>query len=353
MGRLLHATVGSVDLPGQVHGRTLAELVRPTDGVSRLLSATPTGWDAAFESRSQAQMDAWFAANTGYQSGGFPGGSLTNLGGIQTVTPQWLSANQDGNRIYQSGGRWFIERIQCSGLRIAASNVTVRWCHLGPTANVASGSGGDYGITMWGTTAFDSSATGVLIEHCTIGRGGLSPSIGLMLRTFGSGGASAVQVRNCRVRDFRVGFHHRENTTVEYCYVTNLYYFSDRHGITGPSHNTSGSINPHGSNIVIRRNNYDDGNSSALSVYANQPMSNILIEENLWNTPSANYLLNIPGDKPHVGSISNMRILGNQFGRKYNSTGGTSGNYSAAHNKHGNGNQWSGNQVFPTGAAVS
>lgn len=268
-------------------------------GVSAGLS-----WQEAWDTRNQATIDAWYNANTGYDALGLSSDTFLNIGG-PIIDSSWLAANNGNGHVSFTGGRWMIERVQATRLRIAANNVTVRGCF------VNTGGSGVYGAQLYPT--FTSTVTGTVIEFCTM-QGGGSEMAGMLFAGTAEGVATSI-VRNNDIFGYAVGIQVYRNITVEYNQVHDLHYY------TG-SHNTSSSNR--GANVRYYRNNFDDGNSSALSLYADDLIHNLVVEQNLFNTSRANYCLNFPASKDYFDEVYDTHLINNIFGQKYSESCGSS-----------------------------
>lgn len=272
----------------------------------RFGSTTPSNqssWQEAWNSRNQDTIDDWFAANTGYTALNVATDSLLNIDGA-IINDEWLNANNGNGHIRQNAGRWIIENIRSNRIRIAVNNVTIRGCLVEAAGSHV------YGIQHY---PFSNAVTGTIVEYCTI-VGGNSEGTGILFRSDVNSTTSGVARYN-DIYGWGTGMQIFENATLEYNNVHDLYYY------TG-SHNASASIRGH--NIEFYRNNLDDGNSSALSIYADEPIFNINVEENLFNTSRANYCVNFPSSKAYYDSVSDSHLVNNIFGQKYEPQCGSS-----------------------------
>jgi hypothetical protein len=106
-----------------------------------------------------------------------------------------------------------------------------------------------------------------------------------------------------------------------------------------------------GSNITIRRNAIENAHSqtSAILLGADQgSIANVLVEGNLLN--GGGFALYGGAEPPAGNTISNIRLVGNRFGRKFFAKGGYYGPMTATNDPRitVSGNAWQ-----DTGAAVS
>ncbi|MDX1535852.1 MAG: LamG-like jellyroll fold domain-containing protein, partial [Candidatus Spechtbacterales bacterium] len=281
---------------------------------------TPQSWQDAWDSRDQAKIDAWYAANTGYQALGYQESDLWSVptNGHPSynktfITQSWLETHEGNGHVSFDpvSGRWLIEAVKFDHIGFTldgVSNVTVRGFYIkNPT----------FSDTEWGGYAVNAANGGgvnSIIEYGTID-GTNNAAVGFTLSA-GDGETNVVIVRNVNIFNFGAGFHAYSGATYEYNWFHDLYYFCNKHGSpSGCSHNTSGSIR--GSNTIIRRNHAEDGNSSAISLYANDPIDNVLVEENILNTANAYYCFNFARGKTYADSTTRTRMINNIYGKKY------------------------------------
>lgn len=266
-------------------------------------------WAEAFATRNfPGNLHNWFNGNTGHD----PTLTYTNVTGGLTVDPAWLAANDGNGRVFQSGGRWFVERHRCTGtLTIDANNVTLTNMHVDST-------GALYGLRS------TTNATGVVVEHSTVAGNGANDN-GAAINFSDATTPGQIIMRYLDVSGFRAGLYSFGGTTAEYCWVHGLHYS------TG-SHNTGASIR--GGNATLRRCLVADGNSAAVSLYPEiGPYTNVLVEECALRLPESDTgpeLLLASGrtySEPEPGDT--RRIIGNLFYRGGNVGGGGIGGYLA------------------------
>jgi hypothetical protein len=264
-------------------------------------------WAAAFRSRSQSALDAWYAAHTGYTALGLREAQLWNVGDLLDLTDSWLQAHAGNGHVVRTGKRWLVRAIKCRNIRFSANNVTVRG------ALIQHAAGGLYGASYRGTTA--STFHGAILEYATM-RGNRSPHFAHYFVTGSPRGLNTSVVRNCDISGYRSGGPLLEGTTLDYCHIHDLHLFDG-------AHNTSATVR--GSDVMLRRNSLKDGTSSAVSVYADTPLDNVLIKQNVLNTPHAHWALNFPSSKKYAVRTTDTRFLNNLFGQQYFPGCGSSG----------------------------
>ena len=108
-------------------------------------------------------------------------------------------------------------------------------------------------------------------------------------------------------------------------------------------------------NIILRHNNIhqkmDNGASAAISIYNNDVITNVLIENNLLNT-SANYCMHAGAVSSKAGpSATYARFIDNHFDRALSPNCGTSGPV-ASRDSSAEGYEWRGNVWHDTGEIV-
>lgn len=233
----------------------------------------PSDWDAMFAARDIAGLDAWYAANTGHD----PTVSLREFPGQVAMTESWLTANADGDHIRREGDTWIIERLHVGSIRLSAPKFELRGCHIDGHGAAGDGINTPQGVNPTG-----------IIEDCTFDGGGCT-WVGLNFRHATE--PDQLIYRRVNVTGYRVGMYIAGGVTAEGCWSHDLHY-------SAGSHNTAASIRSR--NVRLYRNRFADGNSSALSLYAeNAPYTGIEIRQNIISTPVAIYEINFPGDKPY------------------------------------------------------
>jgi hypothetical protein len=267
---------------------------------------SPTSWQSAFDSRNQATLDAWYKANTGYVALGYDSASFLDISSDNIVDQAWLTAKNGNGHVSQSNGRWLVEKVRSSRIRIAADNVTVRGCLVSPSGSNV------YGVQHYPT--WTNAVTGTVVEHCTINGGG-SEGTGILLAGTATGETTAI-ARNNDVYGWGTGIQMYGDITVEYNRAHDLHYY------TG-SHNAAASNR--GANVRISRNSLEDGSSSALSLYADDLIHNMVVEQNIFNTPRANYCVNFPSSKEYFSQTYDTHLRNNIFGQVHNPKCGSSG----------------------------
>lgn len=266
----------------------------------------PASWQEAFDSRNQAIIDAWYVANTGFQALNLNSSTFRDISGDNLIDQNWLNANNGNGNVRQLNGRWIIENVKSSRIRIAVNNVTVRGCLINGGGTTL------YGIQHYPT--WDNDVTGTIIEYCTV-NGQSSEGVGMLLAGRGTG-ENVVILRYNEIFGWRGGIQMYGDATFEYNRSHSVYYFEG-------SHNTAASNR--GANVRILRNSLEDGSSSALSIYADGPIYNMVVQENIFNTPVANYCVNFPGSKTYFEQTYDTHLIGNIFGQKHNPKCGSSG----------------------------
>lgn len=213
-----------------------------------------TSWADAFATRNWTNIDGWFERNTGHDE------SLVyqTIAG-PNITPTWLAANEGNGRVFQEDGRWVVERYRFTSMVLLhADNLTLRNCYV--DTQVAAD-----------TSALRSSPTpqNLVIEHCTLNGNNLNTSQSdTAIRFLNAGGPNQVTMRFCNIYGWRAGIYIVSGgVTAEYCWVHDLHFYTD-------SHNTAASIR--GANAHLFRCHLTDGNSAALSFYAETaPFTNV------------------------------------------------------------------------------
>lgn len=267
------------------------------------------------------------------ESGPTPGWELTTSDVGPSACGQLVDELTPSDSISSDHDGQVIEGLEISGpVRIRHHDVTVR------NSRIRASGANTYGISY--QPPGDEKLGGATIE-CVQLDGQGSDAIGIFLDGTGQ------VVRKSHILGYRVGVHWRGNDR----WTSNL--IEDLHYSEG-SHNTSGSIR--GQNIELRRNRFEDGNSSAVAFYPeshpNVVIRDVTLSKNFWQTPDANYCVNfgIGGEGAYAQRSSHVRIVDNMWGQDHNPTCGSSGPYTAwAGNREGN--QWR-NNVYEDGSAV-
>lgn len=274
----------------------------------------PASWQAAVDSRSFSQVEAWYSANTGYRALGYSYADLI---------PGSLSSSFDGQ---------VIEGVRGGPIRIAHNNVTIRGCL----------------VETWGTygayfnPTFGAQLTGNVVEYTNLEGPGGNPDQPIRGALFVAGNADAITMRYCDFLGWTSGAASDRGMTAEYCWI---------HDLASPegsdAHRTS--LRTSGRDVTFRRNYCTDGGSSCISVYADKnPVHNVLLEENILNGSSPNaspsYLI-----ATKVGDFgptaTNVRYVGNMFGPEFQFGILSAGNIAWG----SNGNVRSENEMFLTG----
>jgi len=235
----------------------------------------PTDWATAFATRDLDIITAWYNTYTGYDSDSFAG-TLWGPGqsNYAYIDAAWLTANTGPNVVF-SAGRWTVTGFHAAAFVVRASNITFSHCFC----DRLSGTVG-HGLDLSG------DVTGIIFDHCTIaGNYGISGEWGVTLDYFADNhAANSLIIRYCDISGYIAGCQMWFGTTLEYSWVHDLY-------ITLESHNTAASIR--GENCSIYRNLLTDGNSSAVSLYADStPFTNFSLVENVMTTNNADYTIN-------------------------------------------------------------
>jgi hypothetical protein len=265
-----------------------------------------------------AKADAWYANNTGYLAEGFDEADLWGPGSASTViiNSAWLTANQ-GPNVVLSGGVWTVTGLHAKSIFLGASNVTLRHCYVERAGQVPG-----HGIEVHDYTANSSDnvmITNLRVEYCTLDGGNTNgvPD----LNDYGDAfyynphsslrNADGMVFSHCETMGYRTGFKINYATTVEYCWVHNLYI------VNLEDHNTAASVR--GLNTTVRRSYLADGDSSAISFYAdNFQYTDIYCHENILATPNAIFEVNFPlrGTGWSPPEPTDVReLVGNKFER--------------------------------------
>lgn len=223
-------------------------------------------------------------------------------------------------------------------IRIQHSNVTVRDCRVR-----ADGPDGVYPIHVRKHPATGVVPTNVLIEHVEIAG---QPGVGLGPPAVYSAQGNWT-LRHADIHDVGSGPRLASNCTVEHSWMHST-------PTTDPTEHKSGVGCNGGAHNVVRNNVIEcdaTGCSGALVLYGDfAPIDDVLVEGNLLNTTgSYTVYAGSVSSKPFPDG-SNIRFIGNRFGRKFHPTGGRHG--PVASWEPGRGNEWSGNVWDDTGEPV-
>lgn len=254
----------------------------------------PGDWATAFATRDFGELATFYAGLTGHD----PGLAYATNNGHLTVDNAWLSANNGNGRVSFTAGRWLVERYHVIGeLRMVANDVTFRNMYVDGTNGIL------YGFR----TPSGANPTGVIIEHSTADGKMVSGSTAVQCPYATE--PDQIQIRFCDLTGFRAGALLVAGVTLEYCWSHDLHY-------TTGSHNTGASIRSR--NCTIRRCLISDGNSAAISCYAeNSPYTGILIQENALRLPEADtgpeVIMAKQYSAPQPGET--RRLIGNLFYR--------------------------------------
>jgi hypothetical protein len=255
----------------------------------------PVGWqdayDSAYSTGSTTLVDAWYDANTGRTSEA----DLLDLGGQVTVTTSFLTTNASSNpdHVFQEGGRWIIQDVLCANFRITSASLplTVRQCSIQRRGNT-------YLYAVHSPTT--SPVHNIIIEDCTLdGEDEPSGAYAVYMPSNNSVDDDTI-VRRCKIDRFQSGVRGVAGTTMEYCLVTDSYYFAE-------SHNTAASFR--GSHSRVYRNRVRPGitGSSGINFYAEVAHGDpprydyIYMVENMIHASEALVAVNFPdGDDPGI-----------------------------------------------------
>lgn len=274
-------------------------------------------WEDAVASRDFTQIDAWYAANTGHEAIGYADSDLIDVGGAITST---------------ANGQ-VIEGRKGTILRIAHNNVTVRGCRItGP---------GLYGAYY--NPTFGSAYTNTLVEYCTFGSVGGDVTNAVLFLSGEGSVTTNLTLRNNNCYGFSQGIRTEGNVLAEYNWMHDFVHPPGEHA---NSYRHVGSTNG-----LIRRNYATDGSSGCMSIYFDkEPTANIQYSENILNgsspLASPSYLINLK-DGDYSAAATNIKLINNYFGNQYQ-YGIFAGTPDLPWGS--NGNEFSGNQLFLTGA---
>lgn len=252
----------------------------------------PGDWETAFNSRNFTTLATYFEGITGHN----PALSYATINGNWAITDAWLASNNGNGRVSFANGRWLVERYHVLGTaRINANNVTLRNIHVDGTNGIL------YGFQS------QTNASGAIVEHSTANGQWVSGSTAIQFPAATE--PDQVQFRFCDFLGFRAGIYCFGGVTAEYCWSHDLHY-------TFESHNTGCSVRAR--NCTIRRCLISDGNSAAISCYAeNSPYTGILLQENALRLPEADtgpeVIMAKQYTEPQPGET--RRLIGNLFYR--------------------------------------
>lgn len=252
----------------------------------------PGSWQTAFDSRNFSTLATFYAGITGHDSGL----TYTTINGNWTITDAWLATNNGNGNVSFVDGRWLVERYHVLGIaRINANNVTLRNIYVDGTNGIL------YGFQS------QTNATNLIIEHSTADGKMVSGSTAINFPAAIE--PDQVQLRFCDFTGFRAGIYCFGGVTAEYCWSHDLHY-------TFESHNTGASVRAR--NCTIRRCLISDGNSAAISCYAeNSPYTGVLLQENALRLPEADtgpeVIMAKQYSVPQPGET--RRLIGNLFYR--------------------------------------
>lgn len=255
----------------------------------------PGTWADAFATRDiNGVITDWYVAETGHD----PGLAYQDIAGGLTITNSWLSTNNGNGRVWQSGGRWYVERYRTTGsITVDADDVTITNCHVNST-------GALYAMRS------QANCSGLVVEHCTFQGNSANPN-GATISFPDATEPDQIVFRYVNMSGWRAGIYCIGGITAEYCYSHDLYF-------TEGSHNTGASIRSR--NCTLYRCLITDGNSAAVSCYAeNTPYTGILIEQNTLRLPESDtgpeVIMAKEYSMPQPGET--RRLVGNLFYRGY------------------------------------
>jgi hypothetical protein len=239
-----------------------------TGGVTEFEDDDPGGWRTAFNTRDfhsvggviQGDLIDWYVDNTGIDTGL----SYQDVVGNLSVTPSWLATNNGNGRVTQVGDRWEVERYRTTtgNIRTNADNVTFINCFA------------DIEVTsiFYACQAISgSNPSGLEFQNCKFAGNQMETS-GASINFPQATEPNQIRFKQCDFSGHRAGIYCFGGVTAEYCYVHDLIFAPE-------SHNTGASCRAR--NNTLRRNCIVDGNSSAISWYAeNTPYTGLLAIEN-------------------------------------------------------------------------
>lgn len=240
-------------------------------------------YDIARTTGSRTEVDAWYDANCGRDSGD----SLLDLGGQVTVTTSWLNANLGNGHVFLEGGVWIIENVQCANLRISgANNVLIRQCYL-PRGEFS------YLYAIHCPNSAPTFGHNIRIEHTTVdGNGNLRFGVYFPAAYYSP---DDIVVRYCDIYGQQGPIHAVRGVTSEYNLLHDQHYEAETHN-TAASHR--------GGHCTFRRNRVRPGStgSSGVNWYAeSSPYDNLHMVENLIDAPNAVVGCQFPdGDDPSI-----------------------------------------------------
>jgi hypothetical protein len=285
----------------------------------------PGGWAAAFATRDFVSVDGviqgdlvdWYLDFCGADT------SLTyeTLPGNLAITSSFLTTNEGNGRVSydEEDDRWYVERYRTTNgnIRTNVNNVTFTncWVDLAVTS-----------VFYAAQATSGSNPTGIEFRFCTFAGNQMETS-GASINFPSAVDPDQIKFWGCDFSGHRAGIYCFGGVTAEYCYVHDLIYAPE-------SHNTGCSMRAR--NNTLRRSLIVDGNSSAVSMYAeNSPYTGILVIENalrLAETDTgAEMLLGKQYEVPQPGEtrrvIGNLLYRGNLSGGVLSYTTELSGNF--------------------------
>ena len=311
-------------------------------------SDVAASWQEAWDSWDEPTIIAWFEANTGPGAIGISESQMWNPtpNGL-TITQSWLESNEGNGHVFQEDGRWIVEAVQTGWFVVDANDVTLRGClALVPDDTPVAGIRRPGSVSEPGPT--------IIVEYCRVrAADGVTPS------------SRGVEGSNFIVRHTRVGPGLHDGTGLR-MWNDNLIEYNWVHDLTG---HFSG-IGIRGSDSVIRRNYTETGSSASMFIYAHDSgapstgLTNLLLEENYLNSPSAWYAMNPGGnDNDQALSSTNIQVINNRWGAQCfwpgdESEKGGSHHYWLGRAEPGEceddqGNIWTGNHWIETGNYIA
>jgi hypothetical protein len=281
----------------------------------------PGGWATAFATRDfpsidgviQGELVDWYVGYVGHD----PGLTYQDVSGNLAISDSWLASNLGNGRVSygvdaqdpwgRTEERWLVERYRTTtgNIRVSANNVTVRNCF----ADIAVTS-----IFYAAQAVSGSNPSNLLFDHVTFAGNQMETS-GASINFPQATEPNQIRFWGCDFSGHRAGIYCFGGVTAEYCYVHDLIYAPE-------SHNTGASMRAR--NNTLRRNLIVDGNSSAVSMYAeNSPYTGILVTENALRLneldTGAEILLGKTYEVPQPGET--REVIGNLFYRGNFSSG--------------------------------
>lgn len=284
--------------------RVLAQNGVGTSPASAIVSAVPTAggvvpsdWATAVATGDISIITGWYDTYTGHLSEGFDPANLWGPGQSQAViiNNTWLTNNTAPGKVVFSAGRWTITGLHCLGVDIHVNNVTLSHCWMDR----------DPTVSAWGVDASPSSnggtpALGTIIDHCTLQGNfgtGADTDFGDAIQFYSplTHPVDSFIIRYTDISGYRAGLYTVFGMSCDYNWVHDLYMY-------GASHNTAGSIR--GENTRIYRCLMTDGNSSAVSLYADTtPYREFSVNENILATPNADFTVIFPMRGPNYWNL--------------------------------------------------